>query len=265
MLLDPRNGVDWDLPPFSGAARAYVIASIPRSGSTLLANGLWDTHLVGAPKEYLNPMQVRDWEARLGPDWATRTRHALLRGPAVGLAGRGPWTRGRLEAYLERVRARRTDPSGWFGLKLHHHHLAAWFLERAWDIDDVIGVDRWIAITREDHVAQAVSWARALQTGAWASWQRPWRAPVYDARLIRSRLEAIAVAERGWGAFFSAWGIEPLRITYEELVADREATLRKALRFLDVEPPATLPLASSARQADAITAEWIARFREESG
>src|SRR5688572_4337432 len=101
MLLDPRNGPDWDLPRLAGDARTYVIASIPRSGSTLLGNALWDTHRVGAPKEYLNPMQIRDWEARLAPTWITRARHEVLRGPLVALAGRGPWSRARLDRYLD--------------------------------------------------------------------------------------------------------------------------------------------------------------------
>lgn len=261
MLLDPRNGLDWDLPPFTGSARTYVVASIPRSGSTLLANALWDTHRVGAPKEYLNPMQVRDWEARLAPSPFTRLRHAALRGPLVGLAGRGPWTRDRLSAYLDRVRARRTGPEGWFGLKLHHHHLAAWFLDRGWDVDELLHVDRWVAIHRADHLAQAVSWARALQTGAWASWQRPWRAPVYDARLIRSRLRAIEQAERGWDAFFVARGIEPLRVSYESLVDDRAGTVRRVLAFLDVHDAPPLAEPDTRRQADAINLEWIARFQ----
>lgn len=263
MLLDPRNGADWDLPPFPGQARTYVIASIPRSGSTLLGNTLWDTHRVGAPKEYLNPMQVRDWEARLGPRWSVRARHRALRGPLVGLAGRGPWSRARLERYLERVRARRTDPSGWFGLKLHHHHFAAWFLDRGWDVDELLHVDRWIAITRRDHLAQAVSWARALQTGAWASWQRPWRPPVYDAALIRGRLRAIEQAEAGWDAFFAARGIAPLRVTYEELVADRDTTVGRVLDFLGVDGPVELPPSSGARQADAVNTAWMARYRGE--
>ena len=44
-----------------------MIAAIPRTGSTLLASGLWGTGLAGAPNEYINPLQRRQFEVRWGP------------------------------------------------------------------------------------------------------------------------------------------------------------------------------------------------------
>ena len=121
MWLDPRNGPEWDLPPPQGPQRSYVVASSPRTGSTLLCRALWDSGLAGAPKEYLNPMQLRDWELRFGA-----RRYRWVRGPLLGLVGRVRWPEPRLAGHLERVRQRRSS-GGWFGLKLHGHHRRRFF------------------------------------------------------------------------------------------------------------------------------------------
>lgn len=249
MLLDPRNGPTWDLPPQPG--RLYVVASTPRTGSTLLCRALWDTGRAGAPKEYLNPMQLRDWEVRLGTP-ASRLRHLPLRGPLLALVHR--WGPDRLAAHLERVRARRTS-HGWFGLKLHHHHLARW------GVEDLLADAVFIHLRREDRVAQAVSWARALQTGQWASHQRPWLPPLYDRRRIARLLRRIEDGEAGWARLFARHGVVPLRLSYEELVADLPSAVRAVLRHLGLADDVAVPVPDLGRQADAVSRDWARRFR----
>lgn len=258
MLLDPRNGPDWDLPP-RPSRRTYVVASLPRTGSTLLCRALWDTGLVGAPKEYLNPMQIRDWEVRLG-SVTSRVRHRPLRGPLLALVGRS-WSRGRLEDHVQRVMERRTGPGGWFGLKLHRHHLERWVPDG--DLEALLGPIRWIFVTREDHVAQAVSWYRALQTGRWASHQRALLPPIYDRRGIEGRLRRIREQQVAWERLFEERGIAPLRVTYEALDADLVGEIRRVLTYLEVPHPQRLPAPGLARQADPVNAAWIRRFRAE--
>ena len=158
MLIDPRNGPDFDLSASPAPPRSYVIASTPRTGSTLLCRGLWDTGLVGAPKEYFNPTQLRDWEVRLGA-FPSRLWHFPLRGPARVFAGRRGWTRERLAAHWQRVRTRRSGANGWCGLKLHRHHRE--LLLAGIELEELLGDLRWIRIRRRDRLAQAVSWSRA--------------------------------------------------------------------------------------------------------
>lgn len=261
-LLDPRNGAACDLPPPQVPVRTWLIASLPRTGSTLLCRLVEQTGQAGVPKEYLNPMQVRDWEARLAPDALTRLRHRLLRGPLVPLAGRGPWTEARLEAYLRRVQARRSSPDGWFGLKIHHHHFQRWFLDTGWSVDRLLRPAAWVMLTREDHVAQAVSWYRALQTGRWVAEQAQQLPPVYDRRAIAARLRAIEHAEAAWERWFTAQRLAPLRLRYEALTADPDAAVRAVLAHLGLPPPAPLPPSPPMiRQADDLSQAWIARFR----
>lgn len=263
-LADPANGPEHDLPPPVGAVRTYVIASSPRTGSTLLARWLAATGRVGDPKEYLNPMQLRDWEARLAPTALGRLAHRALVGPLVNLTGRGRWPDARLRAALDRVRARRTS-GGWFGLKLHAHHRERWFDAAGRDAVAWLDASRWILLERDDEVAQAVSWARALRSGRWASHQRALAPDVYDRAAIDARIAAIRAARASWARFFDAHAIVPLRVGYESLVADPAGTVGAVLRFLDVDEPVALGPPPLARQADATSAAWIARYRAEGG
>ncbi len=260
MILDPRNLPAWDLPP-EPSSRTYVIASTPRTGSTLLCRALWATGCAGAPKEYLNPMQVRDWEVRLGAR-SSRLLHLPLRGPLLALAGRRSWSDARFAAHLARVRARRSG-GGWFGLKLHRHHFEQWFVLPGRAPEAFLGPITWIRIVRADREAQAVSWARALQTGRWAAHERGWLPPVYSARRIAACLRRIARDEAAWDAWFAARDVRPQVVTYEALAADRRAAVRGVLAALGVAPPETLPEPDLARQSDAISAAWRARYRAE--
>lgn len=256
---DSNNGPAGDLPPCETPRRTYVIASLPRTGSTLLGHLLRGTGLAGDPKEYLNPMQVRDWQARLAPSAVTRAAHRALPEALTGLAGRGRWTEDRLRAHLDAVRARRTGPTGWFGLKLHHHHARAWFLDRGWSLDDHLAPTRWVRVVREDVVAQAVSWSRALQTGRWASWQ-PGRAnPVYLRAAIDRRLAAIAAGQEGWDTLLG--GVPALTVTYEALVDDPVGQVRRVLRWLDLPDDVDVPPPPTRPQGDAESAAWCGRYR----
>lgn len=240
-MLDPRNGPDWDLPRFHGARRRYLVASTPRTGSTLLCRALWDTCRVGAPKEYCNPMQLRDWAVRAGS-----RSHRLLTGPLVGLAGRG-WSRGRLQRHLDLVEGLRTGPTGWFGMKVHRHHFERWGGFEA----DVV-----VRIVRDDRLAQAVSWARARQTNRWADFQTEQVRPRYSRRLIQRCLEAIEADEGAWARQFPQAEV----LTYEGLVSDLNGTVGRVLTRLgehsSVPVQATLTV-----QADALNQEWAERFR----
>lgn len=253
-LLDPRNGPAFDsVSPHS--TRCWVLASTPRTGSTLLARTLWSTGKVGAPKEYLNPTQVRDWEVRLGAP-LSRWMHGRLLGPAVGLAGRARWTDARLSEHLRRVRQRRVS-GGWFGLKIHWHHFERFFVDPGRDPEAYLGPIHWVRIRREERLAQAVSWVRAQQTGAWVAQQQVRVLPVYDRRLIDARLADIDAAEAGWDGVFA--GRQVLTLTYEEVARDPGAAAQRVLEDLGASAEDIQP-ADLTKQADP-TDLWVERYR----
>lgn len=259
MLLDPRNGPDWDLPPSAGRLQPYVIASSPRTGSTLLARLLWDTGLVGAPKEYLNPMQIRDWGLRMGHP-PSRWAMAALRGHAVGLAALPPLCPDP-QQHLSQVIAHRTGPRGHFGLKLHYHHFEQHCPK---GIAPLLGAEpRWIHITRQDRLAQAISWDRALQSGQWAAHQTGLRMPErYSRKRIQSALDRIEQQEAGWQAALA--GRSVLKLSYEQLVQDKLGTLQACLAWLSVDADSVaLPSDGLRKQSDGVSAEWKRRFQRD--
>lgn len=254
-FLKLRNRVEHDLPRPTVAPRTYVIASTPRCGSTLLCHALWSTERVGAPREYLNPAQLRDWTLRLGPGWLL---HGSARSSRRALAG-GPLPQPALRRYLNELRSRRSGPSGWFGLKLHHHHLVRWLGQG--DLESVLGPIHWIHLRREDRIGQALSWVRARQTGRWAS-HAPGLLPArYDPRAIRATVDALILAENDWKARWRRAGIHPrLTLTYEELCADPLACVNRVLKALGESPVEALAAPSLKPQADTLSAQWRARY-----
>lgn len=262
MLIDARNGPSYDLPTAAAPTRSYVIAATPRTGSTLLCRALWASGEVGAPKEYFNPIQLRDWEVRLGSP-LSRWSHACLWGPAVRYVGRWGWSRVRLEAHWQRVCERRKASNGWCGIKLHRHHRDGLFGPGS--LEASLGEIRWIRVVRRDRIAQAVSWSRALQTGRFASHQRPGIPSFYSRRHIAACLDRIDRHEAAWDAELA--GQPVLALVYEELAADLTKALREVLTWLEVPGAAGAKAAppALARQADDLNANRIARFKSRGG
>jgi len=236
--------------------RWWVLATTPRTGSTLLSRALWATEQIGAPKEYLNPTQLRDWEIRFAPP-LSRMRHAALRGPAVGLAGLRPWSEARVREHLQRIATHRSGPHGHVGLKVHHHHWARHLPgDRA---HRLLPHPRWIRLRREDRLDQAISWVRARQSGRWAAHRRSLGLGLerYSRRAITRALRDIDRGERGWDAII---GREPcLELTYQALVDHPLLTVNRVLDWLDAPPVSTVSL-ELRPQADARTERWRTRY-----
>jgi LPS sulfotransferase NodH len=220
----------------------YLICSVPRSGSTLLARSLGGLG-VGAPDEFLNTVKPVDG-------------HGLVEREGLSACH----TDDDLRAYVDGLRARYTV-GGAFGLKAHYVQLAAYpFVLN--HLESLLPGLRYIALTRRDTLRQAVSFVRACQTIQWTSTLPAQHAPCYDRAAIDRFLRDVAAMTRDWEEFFRARSIRPLRIVYEDFVKHYPRTLTAVLRYLDVaERP--IPPAPLERQADALTEEWVRRYRAE--
>ena len=89
---------------------------------------------------------------------------------------------------------------------------------------------RFVHLRRRDVVAQAVSWAKSLQTHFW----HPGEAvapggqdPHYDEELIGRLVATIERSEADWTVWFAAHSIVPCEVTYEELAADPPRTAQR--------------------------------------
>ena len=235
-LWQRQFGVENDFPP-TAPKHHVAICTTPRCGSHFLGHQMRDRNCFGYPLEYLNPGNLPVWQRR------------------AQMAGAGDT--------LEFIKSIRTGPNGVFSTKLHHEHLEG-FLDHEPDPLKY----RFIHLRRRDLLRQAVSFARAQQTGAWISDMPEQADASYDRDLIAEKVEAISQGNARWSAFLSSLGIQPLEIYYEDIVADRDASLERIAAYLGVALETPAPGEAEfrpkpQRHADDPTETWIERFKAE--
>lgn len=229
---------------------SYLVCGTPRSGTSLLCGLLAGTGVAGRPEEYF-------WRGD-EPFWSERW----------GVSG--------FADYLRAAVAHGSTPNGVFGAKVMWSYLPDLLgklaaLPGGRGLDDQALLERafpglrFLWIWRDDVVAQAVSWSKAIQTNVWfaADDRAPASEPPrFDFRQIHELVSEAEAGRTGWERWFQEHGIEPLPMRYEDLVADKAGTIRRALAFLGIPAPADLRIkVSTARQADALNHEWAARYR----
>ena len=158
--------------------KSYLVASSYRCGSTYLCWLLWETGLLGAPSEVLNPTS----ELRL------LMNRFKTSSPAQ---------------YVAKLLERRTSRNGVFGMKAHFHHFEAFWKDYP-ALLETLAPMTYIYINRRDKIAQAVSMAKALQTNRWHSRMEEGPKPPmsYDRETIAHCLADIDLQEVTWRRWF---------------------------------------------------------------
>lgn len=232
---------DYDLPPYVGPRRTYLIATTQRTGSHFLAHLLGARGVVGVPFEYLNRHRA-SLELQSRGEEINEQAHVTL---------------------LREMRERRTGSAGWFGVKAHCHTWLATLKNP--ELADQIQPEAFIHLRREDRIAQAASLALAEQTGWWVD-ESQTRAfsPIYSPAHIRKALETLEAEDEAWQAYFSQ-GRDRLVLTYEEVIANPEAAVSAVCTHLGVTdtgvPRRTFP--SPRARPDGLVGQWAERFRRD--
>lgn len=248
------------MSPPSPVTKTYLICSTPRSGSTMLAFGLGSTKLAGNPNEYLDANVVFNWAQQLG--FSVRS----------------------YSDYLQQLMSATCTPNGVFGAKTMWHsvkdtlgvyarlipELASLPLYQ--QVAGLLNQPRYIFITRDDKLRQAISLVKAAQTNVWIHWNNdpsqnaaPAAEAIYNPAAIEEQLNTITLVERTWDSFFTVAGLKPYHVVYEDLVARYDEIILDILNFLEIEIPAdfTVPPPVTAQQADSVSEEWYQRFLSE--
>ena len=237
--------------------RCYVVCTIPRSGSNLLTDGLRDTRRAGMPKQFFLPKAESRYSSELGID------------PVADYA-----------AYVCAIVNTKATRNEVFGFKLMSWYLEDFLarLREAHGFANSTTSDlellysafprlRFVRIVRRHKLRQALSTARALQTGLWKvqEGKNVQREPEFDPDLIEQSLREAERQDKLWDDFFRQIGITPFEVQYEKLCQNYETTIRAVLNFLKIKLPAGAQVGPpvTTRQADEISRIWEERFLAE--
>lgn len=252
-----------DFPEWHGRPdRSYLVCTTYRSGSNLLAEALLDVGGFGCPLEYFDKAMRAGLTARWGTTGPAEYRAALYRF--------------------------RTDPSGTLGVKLDWPHTASLLTERqppatglgtapveeervlgaVWHmLHEMFPNPRFLFLTRQDKVRQAVSWVRAKQTrrfwGVPAAALPTDAAPHYDHDQILRTIAMFTHSEQCMSRLFAWAGVEPVRVVYEKFVADYDGTIRRVAEQLDGRRDIVVRPPRLQRQSGADSEQWVGRFLRE--
>jgi LPS sulfotransferase NodH len=232
---------------------SYLLCGTPRTGSTLLCGLLASTGVAGRPESYFREPDERAWARRL----------------AVPVAGDGSFD---YRLFARAVRRAGSTPNGVFAARVMWGTVnrivdGLGQARRRSDLDvlvDAFGPLRLVHLRRDDVVAQAVSWARAEQTGYWQDGDRPAAQPRFEFGPIADLVRTIREHNAAWTSWFADQGVEAHRVTYEDVTGDPGQAVQGILDRLGIELPADWrPTPRERRQADELNADWIRRYRVE--
>lgn len=233
----------------SSPAMVYLLASVPRSGSTYVSHLLWQTGCLGAPLEYLNfePSGPYGFASESAVKQADLWQSALCC---------------------------RTSPNGVFGLKAFPLQLEGVHASNPQLVGNVMRTlfprgqrARVIELRRRDRTAHAISYARALLSGIWRKEQEPADRPEpeYSREALLRATRMIEQQEQSWQAMYRDLRVEPLVIWYEDVLADPEAAIVAVAGYLDVmlDPALAVAVPLIERQSQVGARAWAERHVED--
>ncbi|MCE8018920.1 hypothetical protein HOP51_02130 [Halomonas sp. MCCC 1A11036] len=224
-------------------SKNYFICSTQRSGSSYLCHLLRATNVLGRPGEIFGKAKaISNIERK------------------IGISSEN------YELFAKEVFRHWRSSNGVSGVKVHYHQFEE--LVSKVRLGKIFPNIKFIFIDRDDVVAQAVSLYKARVSGKWSSDHNAIREAVYSYKEIKSCLDILVSEKNKWKAFFSVCGINPLRISYEELEVAPERKVSLICSYLNVdvkEFSAENALeVKIKKQRDVETKEWIDRFRQDS-
>ena len=189
----------------------YLIAMTARSGSSWLTELIAATNLAGNPEEWFNYQDNLD-----------------------GILQNYPCRN--FSDYLKCIKVDHSTSNNIFGLEASFPQLEA-VLEGS-SLETIFGKNfATIYLTRNDFIKQAISLYKAVSSGYYHTTQKNKQeiAIPYDNEQIKHWILHLLRQEFFWEQFFKQNGLQPLRVTYEQLVEDPNKSVRQILLHIGVE------------------------------
>lgn len=234
---------------------SYTIWFSQRIGSTLLCKTLEATGIAGVPREWFN----------CPPDLLTtfnKTNYVELQEYLYKLGTTSNGIFAINHSYYEPHFSQLTET-------LRKFPACPPTIKRTEVWEHIFPNHRHIFMTRRNKIRLAVSWWRAIQSAEWHISAGETRKPVdladkYSFDAINHLYNECSMREAGIQEFFTEGNITPLNIFYEDFIQNYEQTVRTILDYLEVDSKSvTIAPPALAKTADAISEEWVQRFREE--
>jgi LPS sulfotransferase NodH len=223
----------YNFPYVSAPTKTLLICSTPRCGSHALGHVLLETGLLGAPFEYANPVNFAEWQRITG--------------------------KSSVRSVFREVMTLRTSPSGVFSLKLHYDQLG--LFGEFFALQGLFPGLAVVLLTRRDLLKQAVSMSLAHQTGECIAGQTGHgSAPAFNRAEIDAAARLILRHNALWEYTLLAYGIEPLRIAFEDFIADPEQTVRRIGKHVGVEIQKSVIAPVTKSQSTEINREWACEY-----
>lgn len=233
-----KSLADWlaDHPTVGPPVRSIMLATDERTGSEFLCQLMGATGVLGRPSEYLNTYWMRCFIADYPDDVAAQVAIAHQVG---------------------------TTANRCFSMKVHLLQLER--LLTGSRVEAAFPAPVFVRVYRRDLLAQAISLYRARYSGQYHAYVPPTRALDFDGAAIRALMIELAQGKARWELYFTRNGVQPLKLAYEDLVTDPDATIRAIARHAGVGAvprPVDRPLHI---QRDDTSQAWRQQFLAECG
>lgn len=224
------------------STKNYIICITPRSGSTWLMDLIHKTQVLGHPNEWFN----------------TDDMHKRI----LKYSSSSIWE------YIDAIRRDCASTTGVFGVQFSYIQLER--LLEIVSIEQLFGrMPIWFYLTRKNLIQQGISNFLSADSGYFHSYQEQHKYDAYlqleyDAAKIEYWCEHILLQETKFEETFVHYQVEPIRITYEDVVANKDRILRLFHNVLNVPiingnvQEAVIRKISNHRNLD-----WEQRFRSE--
>ena len=224
----------------------YLLATVPRTGSTYVSHLLWRSGCLGAPLEYLNFLP--------GSPFAFAHRQSLKQ-----------------TELWRSVLHRRTSPNGVFGVKCFSLQLRELQRDNPSLLLELFAMAfprgrpaKVVRLNRRDRVAHAVSYARAALSGVWRKEQEvaATTAVDYSDRAVDEARAELDRQDADWDLLLKEIGVEPLPVWYEDVLAEPDVAVRQVASYLGVtlDPSAAVAIPEVERQSQEDSRRWTERY-----
>ena len=217
----------------------FMIATMPRSGSTFFSSTLWSTGGLGAPLEYLNLM-VNENRITAGFN-------------------------GDICAYWDSIISRRTSPNGVFGWKMFTRNYIE-IAEKYPSLMKRLSPKYVIFLDRRDEAEHAVSYWRAIETQAWFAEAPEKKQLSYEAAGIRGAEILLRNQRLAWEKILELTDANPIRVFYEDVLSTPQAEVGRVASLMQVDLSSTqrlLTVVPPNIQRNNTTLAWAERYRNE--